>query len=90
MKTSEKAKLAGLNSLEEISSMTKRSTQVLRNWDKNYNESFEMLLFAAGAKKNGEGVWINDTKNKFIVFTEDEKQSPEYERGYKDGCMDSF
>jgi len=50
---SEKSKLAGLSGLTELSRMTGRSTTVLNGWNDNFPHCFEMVLFAARAKKNG-------------------------------------
>lgn len=52
MKTSEKAKAAGLKNLNELAELTGRSTEVLRNWDKNNTEFFEIILKGAVEKKN--------------------------------------
>ena len=54
LKTSEKAKLAGLKNLAELSNMTKRSTEVLRSWDKKFPELFEIVLLGSMEKKKGE------------------------------------
>lgn len=51
MKTSEKAKTAGLKNLAELAEITGRSTQTLRNWDKDNPELFEVVLKGAVEKK---------------------------------------
>ena len=52
MKTSEKAKAAGLKNLAELAEITNRSTETLRNWDKNNPELFEIILKGAIEQKN--------------------------------------
>ena len=51
MKTSEKAKAAGLKNLAELSEITGQSTQTLRNWDENKPELFKIVLDGAVKKK---------------------------------------
>ena len=51
MKTSEKAKAAGLKNLSELSEITGQSTQTLRNWDENKPELFQVVLEGAVSKK---------------------------------------
>ena len=52
MKTSEKAKAAGLKNLAELSEITGQSTQTLRNWDANKPELFEVVLMGAAKKRS--------------------------------------
>ena len=52
MKTSEKAKAAGLKNLAELSELTGQSTQTLRNWDENKPELFNVVLKGAAEKKS--------------------------------------
>ena len=51
MKTSEKAKAAGLKNLAELSELTGQSTHTLRNWDENKPELFQVVLEGAVSKK---------------------------------------
>jgi len=51
MKTSEKAKAAGLKNLAELSKITGQSTQTLRNWDENKPELFALVLKGAVVKR---------------------------------------
>ena len=51
MKTSEKAKAAGLKNLTELSELTGQSTQTLRNWDENKPELFSIVLKGAVEQK---------------------------------------
>lgn len=51
MKTSEKAKAAGLKNLNELSQMTGKPTQTLNNWDKNEPELFDIVLKGAAFHK---------------------------------------
>ena len=62
MKTHEKAKLAGLKNLAELSNMTKVTTEAFRSWDKNRQELFVMVLYAAKAKKENRESWVNFEK----------------------------
>ena len=52
MKTSEKAKAAGLKNLAELSEITGQSTQTLRNWAENKPKLFEIVLLGAIEWKN--------------------------------------
>ena len=54
MKTSEKAKAAGLKNLTELSEITGQSTQTLRNWDENKPELFAVVLEGAAIKKQSQ------------------------------------
>ena len=47
MKTSEKAKAAGLKSLTELSEITGVSLQTLTNWSKNKPKLFNIVLKGA-------------------------------------------
>jgi hypothetical protein len=47
MKTSEKAKAAGLKNLKELCELTGQSSQTLRNWDDNKPELFKAVLAGA-------------------------------------------
>jgi len=51
MKTSEKVKVAGLKNLDELSKMTKVTTEAFRRWDKDRPELFEIVLLGAMEKK---------------------------------------
>ena len=51
MKPSEQAKAAGLNSLKELSEITKQSEQTLLNWHANKPEMFEIAILGAVQKK---------------------------------------
>jgi hypothetical protein len=51
MKTSEKAKLAGLKNLTELSKMVGKPCETLRNWDKENPELFDIVLLGAAEKK---------------------------------------
>ena len=47
MKPSERAKQAGLDSLEELAEMTGQSVQTLNNWSKNKPKLFDVVLAGA-------------------------------------------
>jgi hypothetical protein len=47
LKTSEKAKAAGLKNLKELCELTGQSSQTLRNWDENKTELFKAVLAGA-------------------------------------------
>ena len=51
MKTSEKAKAAGLKNLAELSEITGQSPQTLGNWNKNKPELFAIVLLGAAKFK---------------------------------------
>lgn len=51
MKTSEKAKAAGLKNLKELCELTGQSSQTLRNWDENKPELFKAVLAGAASLK---------------------------------------
>ena len=51
MKTSEKAKAAGLKNLTELSELTDTSLQPLGNWDKYKPKLFTVVLLGAAAIK---------------------------------------
>lgn len=51
MKPSEKAKLVGFKSLEELSEISRESVQNLNNWSKTRPYRFELILKGAIAKK---------------------------------------
>lgn len=52
MKTSEKAKAAGLKNLAELSELTDTSPQTLINWDKNKSKLFNVVIKGAAAIKD--------------------------------------
>lgn len=47
MKPSERAKMAGLAGLEELSKITEQSVQTLNNWHKNKPKLFEVVVLGA-------------------------------------------
>ena len=51
MKTSEKAKAAGLKSLKELAEMVNKPEMTLRNWHKNNPKLFTIVLAGAAQIK---------------------------------------
>ncbi len=51
MKPSEKCKVAGLKSLNELSQLSGESVQTLNNWYKNKPRVFELVLRGAAMEK---------------------------------------
>ena len=51
MKPSEKAKAAGMKSLDELAEISEESVQTLNNWFKKKPRRFELILKGAVAEK---------------------------------------
>lgn len=52
MKTSEKAKAAGLKNLKELCELTGQSPQTIKNWDKYKPDLFKVVLAGAVSVKS--------------------------------------
>ncbi len=66
----QKARDMGLDSLTELSNISKQSLQTLTNWNKNKKELFELVLIGALVKKiagNRLKTFINKIKKLEIV-----------------------
>jgi len=58
MTTAQCAKLAGFKHLNEVAEIIGKTTEALRFWHKHNYKLFEVILYGAGVKKFGHGVWV--------------------------------